>query len=49
VHDVSFTEYVAWVPLLVLIVVLGFFPNIIFHVTEGAVTQTMAAFSGTGG
>jgi NADH-quinone oxidoreductase subunit M len=48
VHDVSFTEYVAWVPMLVLIVVLGFFPNIIFHVTSPAVTHTVAAFSGTG-
>jgi NADH-quinone oxidoreductase subunit M len=48
IKDMSFTEYVAWVPLLVLIVVLGFFPNIIFHVTDGAVTQTVAAFSGTG-
>ena len=32
-----------------LIVVLGFFPNIIFHVTDGAVTTTVAAFAGTGG
>ena len=48
VHDVSFTEYVAWVPMLVLIVVLGFFPNIIFHVTNPAVSHTVAAFSGTG-
>ena len=48
VHDVSFTEYVAWVPMLVLIVVLGFFPNIIFKVTDGAVTNTVAAM-GLGG
>ncbi len=48
IHDVSFTEYVAWVPMLVLIVVLGFFPNIIFHVTNPAVTNTVAAFTGTG-
>jgi NADH-quinone oxidoreductase subunit M len=48
VHDVSFTEYVAWVPMLVLIVVLGFFPNIIFKVTDGAVTSTVAAM-GLGG
>jgi hypothetical protein len=27
------------VPILVLIVVLGIFPNIIFHVTDGAVTR----------
>jgi NADH-quinone oxidoreductase subunit M len=48
VHDVSFTEYVAWVPMLVLIVVLGFFPNIIFKVTDGAVSSTVAAM-GLGG
>jgi NADH-quinone oxidoreductase subunit M len=47
-HDVSFTEYVAWVPMVVLIVVLGFFPNIIFRVTDGAVTNTVAAM-GLGG
>jgi NADH-quinone oxidoreductase subunit M len=43
VHDVSFTEYVAWVPMLVLIVVLGFFPNILFHVTNPAVTNMVSA------
>jgi len=48
VHDVSFTEYVAWVPMLVLIVVLGFFPNIIFHVTNPAVSNMVSAFTGTG-
>ncbi len=48
IHDVSFTEYVAWVPMLVLIVVLGFFPNIIFHVTNPAVSNMVSAFSGTG-
>jgi NADH-quinone oxidoreductase subunit M len=48
VHDVSFTEYVAWVPMLVLIVVFGFFPNLIFKVTDGAVTSTVAAM-GLGG
>ena len=28
------TEYIAWVPMLVLIVVLGFFPNLIFNITD---------------
>ena len=37
IHDVVFTEWVAWVPLLILIVVLGFFPNIIFNLTDPAV------------
>ena len=39
IHDVSVTEWIAWVPLLVLIVVLGIFPNLIFHVTDPAVSR----------
>ena len=31
ITDTSIIEYVAWVPLLVLIVVLGFYPNLIFE------------------
>src|SRR3954453_2875326 len=48
VHDVSFTEYVAWVPLLVLIVVLGFYPNLWFKVTDVAVPNGVTAM-GLGG
>ena len=36
-------------PMLVLIVVLGFFPNIIFHVTDPAVTAMGHTFAGVGG
>jgi NADH-quinone oxidoreductase subunit M len=39
IHDVSTFEWTAWVPILVLILVLGIFPNIVFHVTDGAVTR----------
>ena len=39
IHDVSSYEWTAWIPILVLILVLGVFPNIVFHVTDGAVTQ----------
>jgi len=49
IHDVSFTEWVAWAPMLVLIVVLGFFPNIIFGVTDDAVSQVTAAVNWLGG
>jgi NADH-quinone oxidoreductase subunit M len=49
IHDVSFTEWVAWTPMLVLIVVLGFFPNIIFKVTDGAVANVTAAVNWMGG
>lgn len=39
VRDVSPSEYVAWVPFVILIVVLGFVPGIIFDVTDGAVAS----------
>ena len=37
IHDVSPFEWTAWIPILLLIVALGIFPNIIFHVTDDAV------------
>jgi NADH-quinone oxidoreductase subunit M len=49
IKDVSFTEWVAWTPLLVLIVVLGVYPNLLFNVTNDAVTSSMAAFQALGG
>jgi NADH-quinone oxidoreductase subunit M len=39
IHDVTSYEWIAWIPILVLIVALGIFPNIIFHVTDPAVTH----------
>jgi NADH-quinone oxidoreductase subunit M len=36
-HDVEIPEWVSWLPLLVLIVVIGIYPNFIFHVTDPAV------------
>jgi NADH-quinone oxidoreductase subunit M len=39
IHDVTSFEWTAWLPILVLIVALGLFPNIVFHVTDGAVTH----------
>jgi NADH-quinone oxidoreductase subunit M len=38
VHDMVPTEWVAWVPLLILIVVLGFAPALIFDVTDPPAT-----------
>ncbi len=38
VHDVSSFEWTSWVPILLLIVALGIFPNIIFRTTDQAVT-----------
>jgi NADH-quinone oxidoreductase subunit M len=39
IHDVGSFEWAAWVPILLLILILGIFPNIIFHVTDDAVTH----------
>jgi NADH-quinone oxidoreductase subunit M len=39
IHDVTTYEWATWIPILVLIVALGIFPNIIFHVTDPAVTR----------
>jgi NADH-quinone oxidoreductase subunit M len=38
VHDVTTIEWVAWTPLLALIVVLGVYPNLLFRLTDPAVT-----------
>jgi NADH-quinone oxidoreductase subunit M len=48
VHDVHVSEYLAWVPMLVLILVLGIFPNIIFHVTDPAMTALGDTFQALG-
>jgi NADH-quinone oxidoreductase subunit M len=45
IHDVSSVEWTAWIPILVLIVTLGIFPNIVFHVTDGAVTHVTNAIA----
>jgi NADH-quinone oxidoreductase subunit M len=34
IHDVSSFEWVAWTPILILIVVLGIYPNAVFKVTD---------------
>src|SRR5215204_5491938 len=39
VHDVHWPEWIAWTPLLIAIVVLGVYPNLIFRITDGAVTN----------
>jgi NADH-quinone oxidoreductase subunit M len=41
-HDVEMPEWIAWVPLLLGIVVIGFYPNFIFHVTDGGVQQALS-------
>jgi NADH-quinone oxidoreductase subunit M len=49
IKDVTITEWIAWTPMLIGIVVLGVFPNLIFGVTDEAVQASMLAFRGLGG
>ncbi len=49
IHDVELPEWIAWTPLLILVVVLGIYPNLIFRVTDGTivnVAQSIAAATG---
>jgi NADH-quinone oxidoreductase subunit M len=44
VHDVHIAEYVAWAPLLVLIILFGVFPSLLFDISNPAVRQLVAGF-----
>jgi NADH-quinone oxidoreductase subunit M len=46
IPDVNRFEWVAWVPMLVLIVVLGVYPNLIFSVTDSTVAPMMQLAAG---
>jgi len=48
IHDVHLSEYLAWVPMLVLILVLGIFPNLIFQVTDPFMTAMGDTFQALG-
>jgi NADH-quinone oxidoreductase subunit M len=48
IHDVHKPEWIAWVPLLVLILVLGVFPGAVFNVTDDAVQLLSKAFVAEG-
>jgi len=41
IHDLHITDYIAWTPMLILIVALGVYPNLIFHITDGAVVHSV--------
>jgi NADH-quinone oxidoreductase subunit M len=43
-RDILAVEWLAWVPLLVLILVLGIFPRLVFGMTDEAVRSLMALF-----
>lgn len=44
IHDLHLTDYIAWTPMIVLIVVLGIAPGLVFHVTDGAVVHALRSF-----
>ncbi len=48
IHDVHTPEWIAWVPMLALIVILGVFPGLLFNITDGAVTQISSTLAAIG-
>jgi NADH-quinone oxidoreductase subunit M len=49
IHDVNGPEWIAWTPLLALILLLGVYPNLLFKVSDGSivnVAQQIAAATG---
>jgi NADH-quinone oxidoreductase subunit M len=49
IPDVTVPEWIAWTPMLVLILAVGVYPNLVFRVTDGqmsAVAQALAAIGG---
>ena len=46
IHDVVPTEWAAWLPLLVLILVLGVYPQLVFGITDDAVVTSISALGG---
>jgi NADH-quinone oxidoreductase subunit M len=43
ISDMHLTDYIAWTPILVMIVVLGVYANLIFNMTDEAVTHSLVA------
>ncbi len=48
IHDVSASEWIAWVPMLALILVLGVLPNLLFQVTDPVLTAMGDTFQALG-
>jgi NADH-quinone oxidoreductase subunit M len=48
VPDLHWPEWVAWTPILLLIVALGVYPNLVFGITDEAVGAATAAFGSRG-
>ena len=45
IHDVNAFEWTAWLPILLLILVLGIAPGLLFRITDGAVSHMVSAMS----
>ncbi|MCU0270461.1 MAG: NADH-quinone oxidoreductase subunit M, partial [Acidimicrobiales bacterium] len=43
IHDVTLPEWIAWLPMLILIVVFGLAPSLIFDMTNPSVTEMVTA------
>ncbi len=41
IHDVGLTEWIAWSPFLIAIVVFGVYPQLMFKIFDPAVTQML--------
>ena len=48
VHDVHVSEWIAWAPMLVLILVLGVYPHLLFQVTDPVLTSMGETFHALG-
>jgi len=46
INDATTFEWIAWVPLLILIVVLGVMPNLLFNLTDDAVVKSLQVEGG---
>jgi NADH-quinone oxidoreductase subunit M len=49
IHDVELPEWIAWTPMLILILVLGVYPNLLFNITDPAVTAVSEMVAAAGG
>src|SRR5256714_909282 len=49
IHDMHIPEYLAWAPLLILIVALGVYPHLLFHMTDGAVKAVTSGIHAASG
>jgi NADH-quinone oxidoreductase subunit M len=47
IHDMHLTDYLAWAPMIILIVVLGVYPNLLFKITDGAVMHSLQSIAGS--